>query len=345
MAQQFCASCGARVDTSDQRFCVKCGAPVLAEAHAADIPQPSAQDQNPVDYDLSGFGQVNYPEGDYSPAYASEEDAASRMAGFSREAWQSNDVTQPMSDATQSPWQQPGTSPYPQPAPQPSGASRIVIIISVAVIALIAIGFFIMNMAPGCSSDSSVSPESTSVAVEESSSTTDVEDDTNPLDPADDVDDADDADDADDMDEDAIYRALLDAYDTMGDQNNRIKDTAATLNNTIFVADRSKRQAAADDASRLKEQVVSLLDDLKELDVPASSRYYDDQETLIGLQEDLYNRIDVMCQAWDISLQYDKPKDHESAITKPLGKDNDSKGVNIYKKDFESRYPGARPTN
>ena len=129
----------------------------------------------------------------------------------------------------------------------------------------------------------------------------------------------------------------------MGGQADRIKDTAATLNNTIFTSNRSARQSAADDAKRLKQEVSDQLDELKRLSVPSGSKYYSSQQTLIELQQDLYNRIDVMCQAWDISLQYDSPKDHESAIKKPLGKDNDSNGVNVYKKDFESRYPSARP--
>lgn len=142
-----------------------------------------------------------------------------------------------------------------------------------------------------------------------------------------------------------LYEELVDIYDTMGAQADRIKTVATTLNNTIFTSDKQARQSASREAHDLFDEVDSQLARLKTLQSGSSStRYASDIDTLIDLQQDLYNRIDVMCQAWDISLSYSNPKDHEAAIKKPLGKDNDSKGVNIYKKDFESRYPGARPT-
>jgi hypothetical protein len=223
--------------------------------------------------------------------------------------------------------------------------ARIVIIVSAVIIALVGLAFAVMNLGSGGSTPAVPTGGST-IAQDNSSSSADVEeaeeeDDTDAR--MDDVDDDADADDSADASEDEIYRTLVDAYEKMGSQADGIKDVAATLNNTIFTSDRAKREAAANDAYKLQEQVAGLLGDLRALDVPSSSRYYDDRKTLVALQEDLQKRIDVMCEAWDISLQYSTPKDHESAIKKPLGKDNDSSGTNIYKKDFESRYPSARP--
>ena len=334
--QQFCAHCGARVQTADQRFCVRCGAKLDADDYPAS-PQPDARDRMPADYDLSGFGQMNHPEEDYTPlsSYAPADGEVDPRTGYSRESWQPSGATQPIG-AEQNAWRMDETAMYPQEAPQAGGgASRIVIIVAAVIIALVAVGFIAMNAAPGCSTGNSVPPASTSSTADDSSSMSDVADSEaeNETDEAD----------GEDADEAEIYRALADAYDEMGVQADRVKDTAATLNSTIFASDRSKRQAAADDASDLKEDISRLLDELGGLEIPSDSRYYGNQQTLIELQEDLYNRIDVMCQAWGISLQYDKPKDHESVIRNPLNKDNDSKGVNVYKKDFETRYPDARP--
>ena len=351
MAQQFCTSCGARVESADQRFCVKCGAALVGAEFEDAAAQPHEQDARPADYDLSGFGQMNHPEESYTPySYAPADGEVDPSSPFSREAWRSSGTTQPIGADGQMPgqaggWQQAGTQPYPQPAPQPaggSGASRIVIIVSAVIVVLVAVGFIVTNLG-SCGSTSAPQPtESTAVVDGDSSSSADDGDGEDADDETIDEDDGEDADD-DDARDDEIYGALSDAYDTMGDQANRIKDVAGVLNNTIFASDRAKREAAARDAYDLQGQVADLLDELNGLDVASSSRYHTDWQTLIELQEDLQKRIDVMCEAWDISLQYSKPKDHEAAITKPLGKDNDSKGVNIYKKDFEDRYPNARP--
>lgn len=343
MAQQFCTSCGTRIDGEDQRFCVHCGAALDAGDATVAAAASAAETKGPVDYDLSGFGQMSYTEDVYSqPDYATATSSTDPTASFSRDAWQQSGSAQYPGQGNA--WQQAGTQPYPQPAPAPaggSGASRIVIIVSAAIVAIVAIMFIVMNMGQCSGSPVPQPSSSTEVVIEDM-------DDAGDTDDLDGLDDADDADDADDVDDDAvsdedIYRVLNDAYDRMGSQADRIKDTAATLNNTIFVSDSSKRNAAASDAYALEAEVLDLRETLSDLDVPFDSRYYSDQQTLLELQEDLYMRIDVMCQAWDISLQYSNPKDHEAAIKKPLGKDNDSSGLNIYKKDFENRYPNARP--
>lgn len=149
---------------------------------------------------------------------------------------------------------------------------------------------------------------------------------------------------AEEDNEEELYEELVDIYETMGVQADHIKGVASTLNNTIFVSDWRARQQASDEAHDLMDDVESQLNRLEKLSSSNNgSRYSGDIATLVDLQQDLYKRIKVMCEAWDISLDYSNPKDHESAIKKPLGKDNDSNGVNIYKKDFEARYPDARP--
>ena len=244
--------------------------------------------------------------------------------------------------------------PAPQQPPRRKSKTGLIAIVCIAIVAVIAVAFIVLNMG-SCSGSSTFAPQSSASTASEpadSSETSAVDADDDDDDADDDDADDDDADDEgaadedaddDDADDDEVYDELNEAYYTMGGQADRIRDVAATLNNTIFKKDYAERTSAADAAYRLQDEVYDLLSDLEETSVPADSHHFGTKQTLIELQQDLCKRIDVICEAWDISLQHDNPKSHESEIRKPLGRDNDSKGVNIYKKDFESRFADARP--
>ena len=224
--------------------------------------------------------------------------------------------------------------PAPQQPPRRKSKTGLIAIVCIAIVAVIAVAFIVLNMG-SCSGSSAFAPQSSASTASEPADSSE----TSAVDADDDDDDADD----DDADDDEVYDELNEAYYTMGGQADRIRDVAATLNNTIFKKDYAERKSAADAAYRLQDEVYDLLSDLEETSVPADSHHFGTKQTLIELQQDLCKRIDVICEAWDISLQHDNPKSHESEIRKPLGRDNDSKGVNIYKKDFESRFADARP--
>ena len=326
MAQSFCTKCGAPL-SQPQSFCTKCGAPVPGAGQAADsVTRPVADNvTRRIDSRLDGFDTPAAGDWEMPPEQPTRYDAP---ASYRDPAAYHPQTTPPIT---------PGYPPEP-----PRRLNPIVIaIIAGLVIILLAVAFVLFQRpvpspepAPPTITQSESSstepepepepdpkPESTSSSSEQSTSSS-----------------------SQDSDE-QLYEELVDAYDAMGAQADRIKTVATTLNNTIFTSDKQARQSASREAHDLLDEVDSQLARLKTLQSSSSStRYASDIETLIELQQDLYNRIDVMCQAWDISLSYSNPKDHEAAIKKPLGKDNDSNGVNIYKKDFESRYPGARPT-
>ena len=241
--------------------------------------------------------------------------------------------------------------PAPQQPPRRKSKTGLIAIVCIAIVAVIAVAFIVLNMG-SCSGSSTFAPQSSASTASEpadssETSAVDADDDDDGADDDDADDDADDEgaadEDADDADDDEVYDELNEAYYTMGGQADRIRDVAATLNSTIFKKDYAERKSAADAAYRLQDEVYDLLSDLEETSVPADSHHFGTKQTLIELQQDLCKRIDVICEAWDISLQHDNPKSHESEIRKPLGRDNDSKGVNIYKKDFESRFADARP--
>ena len=75
-----------------------------------------------------------------------------------------------------------------------------------------------------------------------------------------------------------------------------------------------------------------------------SSKNYSSWKDIVALYDDLDNRIDAICDAWEISLKYAKPADHKNEIVAPLSRDNVAgTNDNKYRLDFEERYPGAKP--
>ena len=75
-----------------------------------------------------------------------------------------------------------------------------------------------------------------------------------------------------------------------------------------------------------------------------SSKNYSSWKDIVALYDDLDNRIDAICDAWEISLKYAKPADHKDEIVTPLAGDNEpGTNSNKYRQDFENRYPGAKP--
>ena len=314
MAQSFCTKCGAPL-SQPQSFCTKCGAPVPGAGQVTD------NVTRRTDSRFDGFDTPAAGDWEMPPEQPTRYDAPATYRD----------------PAAYHPQPTPPVTPGYPPEPPRRFNPIVIAIIAGLVIILLAVAFVLFQRpdpspepAPSTITQSEPSstgsepepePESTSSGSEQSTSSSSQDSDGQ------------------------LYEELVDIYDTMGAQADRIKTVATTLNNTIFTSDKQARQSASREAHDLFDEVDSQLARLKTLQSGSSStRYASDIDTLIDLQQDLYNRIDVMCQAWDISLSYSNPKDHEAAIKKPLGKDNDSKGVNIYKKDFESRYPGARPT-
>ena len=314
MAQNFCTKCGAPVVQS-QSFCTKCGAHVaMTGPMANNVPRGSGR--------LDGFD---------TPAAGDWETFSEQPVHY--------DNPVPYREPARRYTQAIPSAPPEYPPEPPNKVNPIVIaIIAGLLIILLAVGFALFQRQSAESSPAS----SSSAQVEETSSSSETESTAQSAteSSSEEISSAQSQD-----DEEELYAELVGIYDAMGTQADRIKSVATTLNNTIFVSDKQARQSASREAHDLFDEVDAQLERLKTLKSNSSStRYASDIDTLIDLQQDLYNRIDVMCQAWDISLSYSNPKNHEAAIKKPLGKDNDSNGVNIYKKDFESRYPGAHPT-
>lgn len=310
---RFCTHCG-KLLKDDERFCTSCGTPVTDD------------------------GQTSQ----------SQEDAQADVTVQS--AHQPAPAPQPEVGATQQ-WATPAGSapqqPIPTAAPQagapaaPKNNNALLIgIIAVLVVVIIALVAFFMIGPFNKNADDSKGTTIEKVKIDHDDDDVSVKGDPNKLDDDDD----DDAHDAATIGEQNVYDQLSSYYNRLSDLDQQVRDCATTFNTYYLKDDRSSRQSASDAAEALEDQIGDLKDEVEDLDVPIDSQNYSSWKDIITLYDDLENRIDVICDAWEISLEYSSPANHKDEIVAPLARDNVAgTNDNKYRLDFEDRYPGAAP--
>lgn len=310
---RFCTHCG-KLLKDDKRFCTSCGTPVTDD------------------------GQTSQ----------SQEDAQADVTVQS--AHQPAPAPQPEVGATQQ-WATPAGSapqqPIPTAAPQagapaaPKNNNALLIgIIAVLVVVIIALVAFFMIGPFNKNADDSKGTTIEKVKIDHDDDDVSVKGDPNKLDDDDD----DDAHDAATISEQNVYDQLSSYYSRLSDLDQQVRDCATTFNTYYLKDDRSSRQSASDAAEELEDQIGDLKDEVEDLGVPIDSQNYSSWKDIIALYDDLENRIDVICDAWEISLEYSSPANHRDEIVAPLARDNVAgTNDNKYRLDFEDRYPGAAP--
>lgn len=310
---RFCTHCG-KLLKDDERFCTSCGTPVTDD------------------------GQTSQ----------SQEDAQADVTVQS--AHQPAPAPQPEVGATQQ-WATPAGSapqqPIPTAAPQagapaaPKNNNALLIgIIAVLVVVIIALVAFFMIGPFNKNADDSKGTTIEKVKIDHDDDDVSVKGDPNKLDDDDD----DDTHDAATISEQNVYDQLSSYYSRLSDLDQQVRDCATTFNTYYLKDDRSSRQSASDAAEELEDQIGDLKDEVEDLDVPIDSQNYSSWKDIIALYDDLENRIDVICDAWEISLEYSSPANHKDEIVAPLARDNVAgTNDNKYRLDFEDRYPGAAP--
>lgn len=308
---RFCTHCG-KLLNDDERFCTSCGTPVTDDGQASQ----------------------------------SQEDARADVTVQS--AHQPAPAPQPEAGATQQ-WATPAGSapqqPIPTAAPQAGAPAApknnnalfigIIAVLVVVIIALVAF-FMIKPFDKGADDTKGTTIEKVKIDHDDDVS---VKGDPNKLD-----DDDDDVDDAATISEQNVYDQLSSYYNRLSDLDQQVRDCATTFNTYYLKDDRSSRQSASDAAESLENQISDLKDEVEDLDVPIDSQNYGSWKDIITLYDDLENRIDVICDAWEISLEYSSPANHKDEIVAPLARDNVAgTNDNKYRLDFEDRYPGAAP--
>lgn len=310
---RFCTHCG-KLLNDNERFCTSCGTPVTDDGQASQ----------------------------------SQEDAQADVTVQS--AHQPAPAPQPEAGATQQ-WTTPAGSapqqPIPTAAPQagapavPKNKNALFIdIIAVLVVVIIALVAFFMIGPFNKNADDSKGTTIEKVKIDHDDDDVSVKGDPNKLDDDDD----DDAHDAATIGEQNVYDQLSSYYSRLSDLDQQVRDCATTFNTYYLKDDRSSRQSASDAAEALEDQIGDLKDEVEDLDVPIDSQNYSSWKDIITLYDDLENRIDVICDAWEISLEYSSPANHKDEIVAPLARDNVAgTNDNKYRLDFEDRYPGAAP--
>ncbi|MDO4436744.1 MAG: zinc ribbon domain-containing protein [Coriobacteriaceae bacterium] len=112
----------------------------------------------------------------------------------------------------------------------------------------------------------------------------------------------------------AIYGRIVAFQDEIG-------SVVETYNGQYLAKDRAQREEASKSAYMLRDSVQAAIDELKGLSLSKDTAYAQDVEHLIQLATWMYNRVDVLCRSWDISLalpEGERPLDHQDEILRPL---------------------------
>lgn len=342
---RFCTHCG-KLLNDDERFCTSCGTPVTDDGQASQS-QENAQ----------AAGHAAAPDAAFDTAATTVQSAQQPTSTQPQPA----DVTvqsahqpvpapQPEVGTTQQ-WAAPAGSapqqPIPTAAPQagapaaPKNNNALLIgIIAALIVVIIALVVFFMIKPFDKGADDTKGTTIEKVKIDHDNDDASVKGDPNKLDDDDD----DDVHDAATISEQNVYDQLSSYYSRLSDLDQQVRDCATTFNTYYLKDDRSSRQSASDAAESLEDQIDDLKDEVEDLDVPIDSQNYGSWKDIITLYDDLENRIDVICDAWEISLEYSSPANHKDEIVAPLARDNVAgTNDNKYRLDFEDRYPGAKP--
>lgn len=309
---RFCTHCG-KLLNDDERFCTSCGTPVTDDGQAS-----QSQENAQADVTVQSAHQ---------PVPAPQPEVG---------------TTQQWATPAGSAPQQPIPTAAPQagaPAAPKNNNALLIGIIAVLVVVTIALVAFFMIGPFNKNADDSKGTTIEKVKIDHGGDDMSVKGDPNKLDDNDD-----DAHDAATISEQNVYDQLSSYYSRLSDLDQQVRDCATTFNTYYLKDDRSSRQSASDAAEALEDQIGDLKDEVEDLDVPIDSQNYSSWKDIIALYDDLENRIDVICDAWEISLEYSSPANHKDEIVAPLARDNVAgTNDNKYRLDFEDRYPGAAP--
>lgn len=342
---RFCTHCG-KLLKDDERFCTNCGTPATDDGQASQ----SQEDAQAAEHAAASDAAFDTAATTVQPAQQPTATQPQQADMTVQSAHQPAPAPQPEAGATQQ-WATPAGSapqqPIPTAAPQagapaaPKNNNALLIgIIAALIVVIIALVVFFMIKPFDKGADDTEGTTIEKVKIDHDNDDASVKGDPNKLD----NDDDDDVHDAATISEQNVYDQLSSYCSRLSDLDQQVRDCATTFNTYYLKDDRSSRQSASDAAEALEDQIGDLKDEVEDLDVPIDSQNYSSWKDIITLYDDLENRIDVICDAWEISLEYSSPANHKDEIVAPLARDNVAgTNDNKYRLDFEDRYPGAAP--
>ena len=146
---------------------------------------------------------------------------------------------------------------------------------------------------------------------------------------------------------DAAYERLTALYDEVGRAISEFSTVVDEYNGGFLLSDLSARQSASEGAYTLRDAVQATIDAIDEVKLEQDSPYAEDLDHIRQLATWMYNRVDVLCASWDISLavpEGESVSSHRDEITQPLRDDALSQSQNEDLVQFEANYSAWRPT-
>ena len=146
--------------------------------------------------------------------------------------------------------------------------------------------------------------------------------------------------------DDQLYTRLDGLYQTIvsyGDED-QIGVVIDSFNNGYLRTPLSTRQELSQSAYALRDQIKKTQDELNNLKYQDDTVYADDIAHLKQLAEWMYERVDVICPSWDISLAIpdgESMSSHQSEILAPIAQSGNS-ALNQYDANVGSWKPQQR---
>lgn len=125
------------------------------------------------------------------------------------------------------------------------------------------------------------------------------------------------------LSESAAYQQIRAAYDQVVSINDdgRFSDVVDSFNSYYLASSLSTREDSSEGAYELRDELQEIIDGLDEMTIASDSVYTEDLEHVRQLAEWMYERVDVICDSWDISLSYpdgESLSSHQDEILAPM---------------------------
>lgn len=143
-----------------------------------------------------------------------------------------------------------------------------------------------------------------------------------------------------------VYQELSTTYGAAKASYDEVENLVDAFEGAYLVSNKDTRQAKADECQKklddLNQVKSNLATYMGKMNVVEGDPYYGQYQKIDQLYDDLIARTSVINACWQISLQYDDPKNHQSEILKPLSQDLDH-GKSASMADFRANVDAAEP--
>lgn len=319
---KFCTSCGAALEAG-QKFCTSCGAPVSSSS--CDIaPQRERAFGNRETRVMSGNPGSTSPMPSIVGVSASNDNS---------------DVTKafPVVDAHNRQYRQDAPSAASNSIGAGSSPNRKVLIgvlVVLAVLVCILAGVLFATLSNGQQNSQPSSAGSNQPAATDGSASS-----------SDTGSNASSANSSKTSDADKeLYSQLSSYYSRLESYDTRISAVAKDFNANYMSKSMSTRSSYASAASSLQESIAQDYASLKDLSVPSGSQYSSCYSAMLTCYYDCTQRIGVIVESWNNSLEFEDPTGHSDAICEPLSRDK-SGDSNKYYTEFNQTLPSAKPSS